>query len=162
MAKREPKRAPFKHRVLRKAKPASAALAPPAAPGQFSKEEILTWQDRIEDFEEGIRADAQLTGGCPLADYTPGGNAPFVVPPGMIQAIRELTSPEGRERRYRAGMDARREASHRKALANMLREKGDLDGAAAQDAAALEYAAKAAEAGADVTPEPPAATTEDS
>lgn len=152
-------RKPFKHRVPRKPKAAPIVEVAPlqlvgkTAP-RFDRADVLAWKARIDSFEEEVRSDAQLTGGCPLADYTDQGNAPFNVPAGMFRAIRDLTSPEGREQRYREGLGARREAAHRRALAAMLREKGDVTGAELQETAALEFARIAAEAG--VVPDAPA------
>lgn len=95
--------------------------------------DLAAWRARIDEWEEGVVADARLAGAVPIIDYR---DRPFAVPPEVDAELRRRADPRWREGRARDSADARRGASGRRRLAEMLRERGDGAGAAAQDAAA--------------------------
>ncbi len=105
------------------------------------------WRKRVEEWEAEVVADARLVGALPILDYA---ERPFKVPPEVEVALRERRDPAWRERRDRRGRTDLAAARKRRALAGMLREKGDEAGAARQDAAAEELEASAAKVDADL------------
>lgn len=112
-------------------------------PAQPSEAVLKEWSNRISDWEERVIEDARLLGEIPIADYV---DRPFQVPPDVEAELRRRRNPAYLEGLRAKAHDARREAEHRRALAGMLREKGDAEGAASQDRAAEEYDRQATDA----------------
>lgn len=111
-----------------------------------SAAELQVWRERIAAWEDEVVADAKVLGQIPIIDYM---DRPFEVPLEIDLALRLRRDPYWREARVRDARKARREAEHRLALAGMLREKGNPDGAALQEEAAAQFDRLAAAAEAE-------------